>query len=284
MQIKMAAVNLLEQLSKSSDTAGHKDLGGALRYCSMEFRQFVIGEATYNHVPSDDDIINDDESPARNSSNATLRRHKSENGSSLAKSARESCWDGDWQWPQNGGPRCEDDGDVVKDVPHRCHSQTSLMDKTRVQNLQPDAIIDHSSRAPTHPVTCSSYGRPGQIDVASARNVQLTFVKPEAADAQYSMMRLPPSLIPSAPEERDIFGGKVGVYLLKNAGNLKVRFAVLTSEPSFLVAIDREWKLMVLMDDIMCAFLSAGIEHVAAGWPYQWMAVNNSLSVDIPEA
>ena len=230
MQIKMAAVNLLEQLSKSSETAGHNDLGGALRYFSMEFRQFVIGEAN-NHVPSDD--ADDDESPAKNLSNATLsRRHKSENGTSLAKSAREWCRDGDLQWPQNGGPhsslpKCKDD-DVVKDLPH-CRSQTSL-DMTRLQNLQPDAISKfHPSRAPETTVTCSSYGGPGHQIVASARNTQLTFVKPDAADGQYSMMmRLPPSLTPSAPEERDIFGGKVGVYLLKNAGSLKVRFAVLT--------------------------------------------------------
>ena len=36
--------------------------------------------------------------------------------------------------------------------------------------------------------------------------------------------------------------------------------------------------------DIMCSLFAAGIKHFGTGWPGQWVAINNTLSMDIPEA
>ena len=241
MQIKMGALSLLEQLSKSSETACHiKNLGGALRGCSLEFRQFVNGEANNNQSHH---TTGGDEQPARlNAVHSRQRKSKSENGSESFKGSvrKESCRDDDIlksprQTSDDGRrpPYSESKSSLA--LSSRSMSSISL-DETCLQKLlQPDAIIGHPSRGPLTKRTRSYIGI-GLQNVASARrNTQLTFVTPGGggtavvADGQFSMMRLPPSLFPpAAPEGLEIFGGKVGVFLLKNAGSLKVR-AVLAS-------------------------------------------------------
>ena len=240
MQIKMGALSLLEQLSKSSETAHIKNLGGALRGCSLEFRQFVIGEANTHHHMT---LTGGDEPASRlNAGHSRQRNSKSENGSESFKGTvrKESCQEVDIiKSPQTSGswPRTFElapPSRSLKDAPRPSIS----LDGTSLQKLlQPDAVIGHPSRAPVK--RTRSYIGIGQNVASARRNTQLTFVTPggggTAADGQFSMMRLPPSLFPSAePEGLERFGGKVDVFLLKNAGSLKVR-AVLASNLGFFL-------------------------------------------------
>ena len=233
MQIKMGALSLLEQLSKSSETAHIKNLGGALRDCSLEFRQFVIGEANNNHHVM---TGGGDEPESRlNAGHSRQRNSKSENGSESFKGTvrKESCPSDDdiLKSPQTSGERPPSS----KLAQSRSNIKDALrpsisLDETSLQKLlQPDEIIGHPSRASLK--RARSHIGIGQNVASARRNTQLTFVTPgggggTTADGQFSMMRLPPSLFPSAaPEGLETFGGKVGVFLLKNAGSLQVRAA-----------------------------------------------------------
>ena len=244
MQIKMGALSLLEQLSKSSETAHIKNLGGALQGCSLEFRQFVIGEANTHHHMT---LTGGDEPESRlNAGHRRQRNSRSENGSESFKGTvrKESCREVDIiKSPQTSGswpPTFElaPSRRIKADAPRR---PSISLDGTSLQKLlQPDAVIGHPSTAPV--TRTHSYIGTGQNVASARRNTQLTFVTPggggtTAADAQFSMMRLPPSLFPSAePEGLERFGGKVDVFLLKNAGSLKVR-AVLASNLGFFLVV-----------------------------------------------
>ena len=241
MQIKMGALSLLGQLSKSSETAHIKNLGGALLDCSLEFRQFVIGEANNHHhmMPTG----GDEPESKLNAGHRRQRNFKSENGSKPIKGTvrKESCRDDDiLKSPQTCGIRPPTSKSLApsRSMKDALRPSNSLDDLQKL--LQPDAIIGHPSRAPLK--RTRSYIGIGQNVVSARRNTQLTFVTPggggtTAADAQFSMMRLPPSLFPSAePEGLERFGGKVDVFLLKNAGSLKVR-AVLASNLGFFLVV-----------------------------------------------
>ena len=225
----MGALKLLEQVSESSPKANrNKTLDGALRDFSLEFRQFVIGES--NNSPPDGDDPFDIFGARRKFENEGNNKgcHKGNKRPAGKSGSYSLLMTGDDK--RKILPIGSED-----DLPCR-QSRKSSLDEMRLHKWQSD-VVDLIIAAPSRvPKPAGSCDRREPL-VASARTMQLTFVKPDTADCQYSMMRLPPPLIPTASDGMKLFGGKVDVFLLKNAGSLKVRFSTVLSSILRIVSL-----------------------------------------------
>ena len=270
MQIKSGAIELLELLSKASEPAGnHENLESTFQECSLEFQQFVIGEAivpmdmlsrqnSANEDPNDSFArrLCEEASRLQTTTESSPDMHfnvKAVHHSPVVKSHSERLLmsrEDDRRVTQSGMPpsASESPGGHADDsapfpprattrhVPPRRHA-TSLGELS----LLPDAYGEwHSDKmdrtrdfeSSFSPTTAASDRH--ETAVVSARKIQVKFVTHASVDIQYSMMRLPPSVLaaPSMTTEGTMertFGGKVDAFLLRNAGSLnKVCCAVIS--------------------------------------------------------